>query len=79
MTKTVEFHGLVNNKRLFITKTVAQLKRLASRYCNNNYNPIDEMRVTVYDVNKCGNIDIIYVHRLNKVCPNNTIKRGKWK
>lgn len=75
----IELHGLVNNKRIFITKTFSQLKRLASRYCNNNYNPIDEMRVTVHDVDKCENTDILYFHRFNKAYPNNTIERGMWK
>ena len=71
-----EFHGLVNNERVFIAKTFSQLKRLASRYCNNSYNSVDEMRVTVHNINKCENTDIFYLHRLNRVCPNNTIKRG---
>lgn len=75
----IEFHGLVNNNKIFITKTLSQLKRLASRYCNNNYNSIDEMRVTVHNVDKCENTDILYFHRLNRVCPNNTIERGAWK
>lgn len=74
----IEFHGLVNNKRIFIARTFPQLKRLASRYCNNDYNPMDEMRVTIHDVDRCENTDISYFHRFNKVYPNNTIKRGEW-
>ena len=74
-----EFHGLVNNERVFIAKTFSQLKRLASRYCNNSYNSVDEMRVTVYDVDNCPNTDILHFYRLNKVYTNNTIKRGEWK
>ena len=75
----IEFFGLINNEKSFITKTLPQLKRLASRYCNNSYNPVDEMRVTIHNVNKCENTYIFYLHRLNRVCPNNTIKRGAWK
>ena len=75
----LEFHGLVNNNKIFITKTLSQLKRLASRYCNNNYNSIDEMIVTIHNVGKCENTDILYFHRFNRVCPNNTIERGIWK
>ena len=75
----IEFCGLVNNNRIFIAKTLSQLKRIASRYCNNSYNPIDEMRVTIHNINKCENTDIFYLHRLNRVCPNNTIERGIWK
>lgn len=75
----IEFHGLVNGDRTFITKSLSQLKTLASKYCNQNYRPIDELRVTVHNIVKCENTDIFYLHRINKVCPNNTIERGKWK
>lgn len=75
----IEFHGLVNGDRTFITKSLSQLKTLASKYCNQNYCPIDELRVTVHNIAKCKNTDIFYLHRINKVCPNNTIERGKWK
>ena len=75
----IEFHGLVNNNKIFITKTLSQLKSLAIRYCNNIYNPIDEMMVTVHNINECENTDIFYLHRFNRVCPNNTIERGIWK
>ena len=33
----VEYHGIVNNGRIFITKTISQLKRLASREANNTF------------------------------------------
>ena len=75
----IEFHGLVNKDRSFTTKSLSQLKTLASKYCNQNYHPIDELRVTVHNVDRCENIDIMYFHRINKVCPNNTIERGRWK
>ena len=75
----IEFHGLVNGDRSFTTKSLPQLKTLASKYCNKNYRPIDELRVTVHDVDSCKNTDIMYFHRINKVCPNNTIERGRWK
>ncbi len=75
----IEFHGLVNKDRSFTTKSLSQLKTLASKYCNKDYRPIDELRVTVHDVDRCENIDIMYFHRINKVCPNNTIERGRWK
>ena len=74
----IEYHGLVNNKRIFIANSLSQLKRLASRYANNDYRSIDEMRVTVHDVMRCENTDIFRFTRINKVCPNNTIKRGVW-
>lgn len=75
---SIEYHGLINNKRDIIAESLPQLKRLASRYCNNNYRPIDEMRVIIHDVDKCENTDIRFFHRINKICPNNTIKRGAW-
>lgn len=75
----IEFHGLVNGKRTFTTKSLSQLKTLASKYCNKDFRPIDELRVTVYNVDKCENTDIMYFYRINKVYPNNTIERGRWK
>ena len=75
----IEFHGLVNKDRSFTTKSLSQLKTLASKFCNKDYRPIDELRVTVHDVDSCKNTYIIYFHRINKVCPNNTIERGRWK
>lgn len=74
----IEYHGLVNDKRILIASSLSQLKRLASRYANNDYRSIDEMRVTVHDVRHCENTDIVRFTRINKVCPNNTIKRGVW-
>ena len=75
----IEFHGLVNGDRSFTTKSLSQLKTLPSKYSNKNYRPIDELRVTVHDVDSCKNTDIMYFHRINKVCPNNTIERERWK
>ena len=75
----IEFHGTVNRTRIFVTKSLPQLKTLASKYCNKDYRPIDELRVTIHDVDSCKNTDILYFHRINKVCPNNTIERGRWK
>ena len=75
----IEFHGLVNGDRSFTTKSLSQLKTLASKYSNKDYHPIDELRVTAHDIDRCENIDIMYFHRINKVCPNNTIERGRWK
>ena len=75
----IEFHGLVNGDRSFTTKSLSQLKTLASKYSNKNYYPIDELRVTVHNADRCENIDIMYFHRINKVCPNNTIERGRRK
>lgn len=75
----IEYYGLVNGKKVFIANSLSQLKRLASRYANNDYLPIDEMRVIVLDVRRCENTDIFRLTRINKVCPNNTIKRGAWR
>lgn len=74
----IEYHGLVNDKRILIASSLSQLKRLASRYANNDYRSIDEMRVTVHDVRRCENTDIFRFTRINKVYPNNTIARGVW-
>ena len=74
----IEYHGLVNNERFLSASSLSQLKRLASRYANNDYRSIDEMRVTIHDVRRCENTDIFWLTRINKVCPNNTIKRGAW-
>ena len=38
----IEFHGLVNGDRSFTTKSLSQLKTLASKYCNKDYRPIDD-------------------------------------
>ena len=75
----IEFHGLVNGDRSFTAKSLSQLKTVASRYCNKDYRPIDELRDTVYNIDRCENTDIMYFHRINKICPNNTIERGRWK
>ena len=75
----IEYHGTVNNGRIFITKTISQLKRLASREANNTFNTMDVLQVTTHDVNKGINTDIVHFHRINKVMPNNTIQRGIWR
>ena len=75
----IEYHGLVNGKRILIASSLSQLKRLASRYANNDYRPIDEIIVTIHDVRRCENTNIFSLTRINKVCPNNTIKRGVWR
>lgn len=74
----IEYHGTVNNGRIFIAKTISQLKRLASREANNTFNTMDILQVTTHDVNKGINTDIVRFHRINKVMPNNTIQRGIW-
>ena len=74
----VEYHGTVNNGRIFITKTISQLKRLASREANNTFNTMDVLQVTTHDVSKGINTDIVRFHRINKVMLNNTIQRGIW-
>lgn len=82
MTKRIvpqtEYLGLVNNERVLIASSLSQLKRLASRWANNNFRSVDEMIVTVYNVQRCENTNIFRFIRINKVCPNNTIKRGMW-
>lgn len=78
MEKEIEFHGIVNDKRIIVAQTLKQLKRLASRYANNDYRPIDIMRVTVHCINGRANIDIMHFIRINKIAPNNTIIRGGW-
>lgn len=79
MKKEIEFHGIVNDKRIIVAKNLTQLKRLASRCANNNYRPIDTMRVTIHCINGCAHIDTMHFIRINKVMPNNTIIRGNWK
>lgn len=74
----IEYHGLVNNERVLIASSLSQLKRLASRWANNDFHSVDEMIVTVYNVKRCENTNIFRFTRINKVCPNNTIKRGMW-
>jgi len=75
----IEYHGTVNDGRIFITKTISQLKRLASREANNTFKTMDVLQVTTHDVNKGINTDIVRFQRINKVMPNNTIQRGIWK
>lgn len=79
MQKEIEFHGIVNDKKIIVAQNLKQLKRLASRYSNNDYRPIDTMRVMVHYINGCANIDIMHFIRINKIAPNSTIIRGSWK
>ena len=51
------------------------LKRNASRLCNNLYKTIDSMNVYKADGKE---VDIRYT-RINKISPDNTVKRGIWK
>ena len=75
----IEYHGTVNDGRIFITKTISQLKRLASREANKTFKTMDVLQVVTHDVNKGINTDIVRFQRINKVMPNNTIQRGIWK
>ncbi len=76
---TYEFHGIVNNEKVIICKTLSQLKRIASRFANKFYKPIDTMKVLIHNIERCENVEIIHFTRINKVTPWNTIQRGKWK
>lgn len=75
----MECHGIVNNKRVLIAKSITQLKRLASRYANNTFNAIDTLRVNTHNEKASVNIDTVTFHRFNKIAPNNTIIRGEWR
>ena len=75
----IEYHGIVNDGKLYISKTVSQLKRLASREANKTFNAVDTLQVTTHDTYKNVNTNIVKYYRINKVMPNNTIQRGVWK
>ncbi len=57
-------------------KNATELKRKASRICNNYDNYIDGLVVHVY--NDTEMVDGITFARVNKKSPNNEIIRGKW-
>lgn len=68
--------GVLNNYRSIAANSITQVKRLASRFANDNFNIIDKLDITVVDGEH--NTDILHFTRINKVCPNNTIERGQW-
>ena len=74
-----EYHGIVNGKRLIFANSISQLKRLASVYANNTFNPIDTLDVALHNVYACENVELYHFERFNKVLPKNTIERGTWK
>jgi hypothetical protein len=74
----LELHGIINDEHIIIAKDITQLKRLASRYANDNFKPIDTMIVNVHDINRCENIERFKMSRFNKISPANYIVRGKW-
>lgn len=59
-----------------IKNNIADLKRNASRLCNEYNNVVDEMHVRVSEDSKI--VGAIYFTRINKKSPNNEIKRGTW-
>lgn len=71
------FLGLVNGKTYVSANSFTQLKRLASRRANNDFNSIDTLRLTIEE-NGC-NIAILNFTRINRKSPNNTIIYGAWK
>lgn len=50
--------------------------RKATKLCNDHYNSVDRMYLGYYDGDDF--IGEIYLFRINKKFPNNTIVRGKW-
>lgn len=64
---------------------IKDIKRKATRICNQNFDPIDELFVNFIEsgefiINRCAPKTYMYKYtRRNIVCPNNTIKRGQWK
>lgn len=66
--------ALINGKKI-TAKTFSQIKRLASRKANKNYNIID----TLYIIDFPGVDHPLTCTRINRKAPNNTIIRGKWK
>ena len=55
----IEYHGIVNDGKLYISKTVSQLKRLASREANKTFNAVDTLQVTTHDTYKKVNTNIV--------------------
>jgi len=58
-----------------VAKSLTALKRMASQKCNGYYNTFDTMVVCKA---KGHSIPEIKLTRVNQICPNNTIIRGKW-
>jgi len=58
-------------------KNITELKRKASRICNNYYNVVDGLVLRRYNDQEI--IGGITFTRVNKISPNNEIKRGKWR
>ena len=56
------------------SRSLTGLKRCASQLCNCNYKAVDKMIVTFDTSSKPATF-----YRFNKIYPNNTIIRGKWR
>lgn len=65
------------NRRWILTR--------ASRICNQNFNAVDELFINFNEDKEftvVRGVPKSYAYRfvrINKVCPNNTCTRGKWK
>ena len=57
----------------FTGKSIKAIKTKASKIANGYFNPCDKMEViTPNDV-------VLNYYRINRITPNNTIVRGKWR
>lgn len=77
----ITYEAKVYAGRIFVgymqAKSMPELKRKASRKCNNYYSVLDSMFVHAFedDIELGG----VHFYRSNKMAPNNTIKRGIWR
>jgi hypothetical protein len=74
-----KYRAIVNKTRTIMANDITTLKRLASRAANENYFVADSMTVFVSPDNSFHPVERLYFIRINKIAPNNTITRGKWR
>lgn len=77
--KNYKYRAIVNKTRTITANDITTLKRLASRVANENYFVADGMAVFVSPDNPFQPVERLYFIRINKITPNNTIIRGKWR
>ena len=77
--KNYKYRAIVNKTRTITANDITTLKRLASRAANENYFVADGMTVFVSPDTPFQPVERLSFIRINKIAPNNTIIRGKWR
>lgn len=58
-------------------ESTKSLKAVASQKCNGYFNVCDRLEVSIVGSNRLENP--VVFSRINRICPNNTIARGRWR